>query len=206
MYDARDFNAMYKQEEFAHFGVKGMKWHKHLKAKFEDAVGITARRNFQNANSDYNRANDAYINAQNRASSAAMSGNSFRQGESRTVNGQTYTAGRNANYRDLQSTTNAYNSALQEEANRRRATRDNAARSTEFLRNQYNSTILGRAENLVNKAKNSISNISASAKGKAREFILKFSTTSKFKNLFHSVEERDRAEGFINDFLDTHVW
>lgn len=40
-----------KDESYAlkHYGVKGMKWHKHLKRSFDDRIGLTAKRAYDNS-------------------------------------------------------------------------------------------------------------------------------------------------------------
>ena len=49
-----------KKDELYHYGVKGMKWHKHLKSKFNLATGISQRRDLEDTEAMLNYNN--YLN------------------------------------------------------------------------------------------------------------------------------------------------
>ena len=61
MYSKNDYRyylehrASQSDDFLMHYGVKGMRWHKHLKRKFEDVSGITARKEYEKAEETVDR-------------------------------------------------------------------------------------------------------------------------------------------------------
>ena len=69
MYSKNDYRyylehrASQSEDFLMHYGVKGMKWHKHLKKKFEDVTGVTDTREYNAAKMEERALNDRYWKA-----------------------------------------------------------------------------------------------------------------------------------------------